>query len=187
MGNEEANEIALLALRQVGCDLPEGCGGVESFSTDILVRTTSHCLHVTGNSEMSEYGKAALPPDMSTKFRICTELAEAVKKLGYREELGFHQFLYPAEKSSRELIAFLLDRLPQAVRGDQVTVCMLRIHRSAIPIQNPGAVAPVRLTCAHVWVRVCVCVCVYVVCGQGGGDMAGDKAVGRDSQQSARY
>ena len=37
MGNEEANEIALLALRQVGCDLPEDCGGIEAFTTDILV------------------------------------------------------------------------------------------------------------------------------------------------------
>jgi hypothetical protein len=37
MGNEEANEIALLALRQVGCRLPDDCSGVESFTTDILV------------------------------------------------------------------------------------------------------------------------------------------------------
>ena len=37
MGNEEANEIALLALRQVGCHLPDDCSGVESFTTDILV------------------------------------------------------------------------------------------------------------------------------------------------------
>ena len=38
MGNEEANEIALLALRQVGCDLPEDCSGIEAFTTDTLVR-----------------------------------------------------------------------------------------------------------------------------------------------------
>jgi hypothetical protein len=36
-GNEEANEIALLALRQVGCDLPEDCA-IESLDTDTLVR-----------------------------------------------------------------------------------------------------------------------------------------------------
>ena len=83
------------------------------------MRTTSHCLHVVGNTEMAEYGKASLPADMSSRFRVCTELAEAVKKLGYREEISFHLFLYPAEKSSRELIAFLLDRLPQAMRGDE--------------------------------------------------------------------
>ena len=57
---------------------------------------------------------------MSSKFRVCTELAEAVKKLGYCDEIGFHQFLYPAEKSSRELIAFLLDSLPQALHGERV-------------------------------------------------------------------
>jgi hypothetical protein len=119
MGNEEANEIALLALRQVGCDLPEDCSSIESFSTDILVRTASQCLHVMGNADMPEYGKAVLPADMASKFRVCTELADAVRSKGYREEIGFHQFLYPAEKSSRDLVAFLLDRLPQAIRGDQ--------------------------------------------------------------------
>ena len=76
-------------------------------------------MHVVGNTEMAEYDKATLPGDMASKFRLCSELAEAVKKLGYREEINFHQFLYPAEKSSRELIAFLLDRLPQAMRGDK--------------------------------------------------------------------
>jgi hypothetical protein len=58
---------------------------------------------------------------------LCSELAEAVKKLGYREEINFQQFLYPAEKSSRELIAFLLDRLPQAMRGDKGGGDMIRV------------------------------------------------------------
>lgn len=43
MGNEEANEIALLALRQVGCDLPEDCSGIEAFTTDTLVRLRVPC------------------------------------------------------------------------------------------------------------------------------------------------
>lgn len=42
MGNEEANEIALLALKQVGCDLPEDCVGIESFTTDLLVSPDGH-------------------------------------------------------------------------------------------------------------------------------------------------
>jgi len=42
-GNEEANEIALLALRQVGCDLPEDCA-IESLDTDTLVRLSPPAL-----------------------------------------------------------------------------------------------------------------------------------------------
>jgi len=38
-GNDETNEIALLALRQVGCNLPEDFGGIEAFTTDTLVRS----------------------------------------------------------------------------------------------------------------------------------------------------
>ena len=60
---------------------------------------------------MSQVG---LPKEMSARFRACTELAESVKKLGFKQEIGFHQFLYPSDKFSRDLFAFLLERLPQA-------------------------------------------------------------------------
>jgi hypothetical protein len=55
---------------------------------------------------------------MSGKFRACTALADAVRKLGFREECGFHQFLYPSEKFNRELITFLLGKLPQQDLGE---------------------------------------------------------------------
>uniref|UniRef100_A0A7S4P748 Coiled-coil domain-containing protein 22 homolog n=1 Tax=Guillardia theta TaxID=55529 RepID=A0A7S4P748_GUITH len=54
---------------------------------------------------------------MSSRFRFCTELAESVKKCGFKGELGFHQFLYPSATSSRELLSFLVDRLS---KGGQV-------------------------------------------------------------------
>uniref|UniRef100_A0A7S0EBG3 Coiled-coil domain-containing protein 22 homolog n=1 Tax=Hanusia phi TaxID=3032 RepID=A0A7S0EBG3_9CRYP len=48
---------------------------------------------------------------MSSRFRFCTELAESVKKSGFKGELGFHQFLYPSATSTRDLLSFLVDRL----------------------------------------------------------------------------
>ena len=35
---------------------------------------------------------------MSSRFRVCTNLATAIKNLGYKDEISYNQFMYPAEK-----------------------------------------------------------------------------------------
>eukprot|EP00286_Rhodomonas_abbreviata_P010311 CAMPEP_0181331510 /NCGR_PEP_ID=MMETSP1101-20121128/24540_1 /TAXON_ID=46948 /ORGANISM="Rhodomonas abbreviata, Strain Caron Lab Isolate" /LENGTH=122 /DNA_ID=CAMNT_0023440975 /DNA_START=34 /DNA_END=399 /DNA_ORIENTATION=- len=112
MGNDEADEILIITLRQVGCELPEECRTAEDLTTELLVRSVSHCLHAIGDHDLPEYSKASLPREMSSRFRACTSLAEGVKKLGFKEEISFHQFLYPTQKYTRELFAFILERLP---------------------------------------------------------------------------
>mmetsp|Transcript_33604 Transcript_33604/g.80136 ORF Transcript_33604/g.80136 Transcript_33604/m.80136 type:complete len:625 (+) Transcript_33604:95-1969(+) len=120
MGNEEADEILIITLRQVGCDLPEECKTAEELGTELLVRSVSHCLHVIGDQDLPEYSKASLPREMSSRFRACTTLADAIKKLGFKDEISFHQFLYPTPKYTRELFAFILERLPhQGMSSDQ--------------------------------------------------------------------
>ena len=37
---------------------------------------------------------------MSSRFRVCTNLATAIKNLGYKEEISYNQFMYPNEKVS---------------------------------------------------------------------------------------
>lgn len=62
--NEEADGIIVLALRQVGCALPEEVTGIAGFVTEELVRAVSHCLHVIGDESAAEYSK--VPPWPST-------------------------------------------------------------------------------------------------------------------------
>jgi len=112
--NEEADGILVLTLQQIGCPLPEEVTSISDFATEVLVRAVSHCLHVIGDESAADYSKMVLPKEMSARFRVCTQLADTVKKLGFKQEIGFHQFLYPSDKSSRDLFAFLLERLPQA-------------------------------------------------------------------------
>jgi hypothetical protein len=59
-----------------------------------------------------------LPPEMSGRFRVGTDLAGRLHALGYTRELGFHQFLYPSEPDTRALLKFLLDKMPKAPDAD---------------------------------------------------------------------
>lgn len=55
----------------------------------------------------------ALPGGMSARFRVGTSLAAACKALGYAQELGYNNFLYPNESDARALLMWLVDRLPK--------------------------------------------------------------------------
>ena len=55
---------------------------------------------------------------MSGRFRVGTDLATRLHRLGYTRELGFHQFLYPSEPDTRAILKFLLDKMPKAADAD---------------------------------------------------------------------
>lgn len=54
-----------------------------------------------------------LPKGMSARFRVGTEMANAVKELGYMTEIGYNTFLYSNEAEARQLLMWLVERLPK--------------------------------------------------------------------------
>ncbi|KAA8527087.1 hypothetical protein F0562_008684 [Nyssa sinensis] len=50
---------------------------------------------------------------MADQFRICNELASAVKNLGFCGDISFHKFLYPSEEDLYKLVRFLVERLSE--------------------------------------------------------------------------
>ncbi len=81
--------------------------------------------------------QASLPREMSSRFRVCSNIASAITKLGYQDELGFQAFLYPNEKvnkvkfnavfsatqmnihqETRKLLMFLVEKLPRTDAAD---------------------------------------------------------------------
>ncbi|XP_010552356.1 PREDICTED: coiled-coil domain-containing protein 22 isoform X3 [Tarenaya hassleriana] len=46
-------------------------------------------------------------------FRICTDIALAVKNLGYIGDISYYKFLYPSEEDSYKLVRFLAERLTE--------------------------------------------------------------------------
>ena len=55
-----------------------------------------------------------LPPGMASRHRLCTDMASAVKQLGYGGECGYNQLLYPTEPTTRGLLGFLVEKLPRS-------------------------------------------------------------------------
>lgn len=54
-----------------------------------------------------------LPPSMSLRLKIATNLAEQIKKLGYRGDMGYQTILYCNEVDIRRVFMFLIERLPK--------------------------------------------------------------------------
>lgn len=107
---EEVDKIILSQLRQIGTDIPDDLGSLATLSTELLVAGCAQCINaINGDDKVS--GK--LPQSMSARFRVGTELANAVKALGYMSDLGYNSFLYSNEADARNILMWLVERLPK--------------------------------------------------------------------------
>jgi len=111
---EEADQILFLGLRDVlGADLPAEVAASRDVDCDLFVRCCARCLRAIAPDDAAAVPDR-LPADMSGRFRVGTDLAVRIQRLGYRGDLGFHQLLYPNEADVRRALTFLLDKVPKA-------------------------------------------------------------------------
>jgi hypothetical protein len=111
--SEESDEILLTALRDVGVKCPAQT--IKEIEPEVLVAAAGVCLKaMTGTDFPTE-----MPGEMSGRFAVCTQLADAIKGQGYNSEIGFQQFMYPEEKSVKKLLQWLVNSLPQ---GDEAVL-----------------------------------------------------------------
>ena len=113
---EEADQILFLGLRDVlgADDLPADLAASRDVGCDLFVRCCARCLRAIAPADDDAAVPDRLPADMSGRFRVGTELAVRIQRLGYRGDLGFHQLLYPNEADVRRVLTFLLDKVPKA-------------------------------------------------------------------------
>lgn len=55
----------------------------------------------------------SLPPSMSQRLKVATNIAEQIKDIGFRGDLGYQMILYSNEIEIRRLLMFLIERLPR--------------------------------------------------------------------------
>jgi hypothetical protein len=55
-----------------------------------------------------------LPQGMASRHRLCTDMANKIKAMGYNGECGYNQLLYPAEATTRPVLGFLVEKLPRS-------------------------------------------------------------------------
>lgn len=83
----------------------------------------SHCLEtmIPGGSFPHK-----LPPSMSLRLKVATNLAEQIKELGFRGDMGYQSILYSNEIEIRRVLMFLIERLPrEANKSVTVSWCLL--------------------------------------------------------------
>lgn len=54
-----------------------------------------------------------LPISMSQRLKLATNIADHIKNLGFRGDIGYQTILYCNEVEARKLLMFLIERLPR--------------------------------------------------------------------------
>jgi len=108
----EGDEIILLALRQIGCGLPEELKSVSALTPEMLVEVLARALWLISNGEVKF--SVQLPANIASRHRICTNMATKVKELGFTGDCGYNQLLYPVEAQTRTLMTWIVQRLPRS-------------------------------------------------------------------------
>ncbi|KAG9448530.1 hypothetical protein H6P81_008495 [Aristolochia fimbriata] len=116
---EEAQEILLSALEASGVSLPSDVSSIEELSSDGLVSICAQSLHLIDKSFSLS---TDMPVLMADKVKTCTELATAVKSIGYRGDLNFHLFLYPSDEDLYKLVRFLVEKLSKTTKASNAGV-----------------------------------------------------------------
>ncbi|XP_030836792.1 coiled-coil domain-containing protein 22 homolog [Strongylocentrotus purpuratus] len=107
---EEVDNIIIHTFREIGCDLDEDVVTLRQFTPELVVEASVRCLKLIDTNTNLPH---SLPPGMSARFRLGTDLANALQSLGFRGDMGYQTFLYPNEADIRRLMMFLVEKLPK--------------------------------------------------------------------------
>lgn len=108
----EGDGILLLALGQLGVKaLEDGSVTLDNLSAELLVEIVAKGLNLISDGETKISPK--LPPNVASRHRICTNIAKTVKDMGYSGDCGYNQLLYPSAKQSKDLLLWMVQKLPR--------------------------------------------------------------------------
>lgn len=54
-----------------------------------------------------------MPQNIAVRHRICTDISIKIKDLGFLGECGYNQLLYPVEHQTRDLLKWLMEKIPR--------------------------------------------------------------------------
>lgn len=108
----EGDEIILSALRGINCaSIGADITSVRALTPDMIVEAVSRSLFLISDGEV-KFPKT-LPSNIASRHRICTTMATKVKDIGFPQNLGYNQLLYPTEATTKDLIFWLVQKLPR--------------------------------------------------------------------------
>jgi hypothetical protein len=84
-----------------------------------IVEATIRLLWACNPENKTRIPSHKLPQAMTTKYKTATNVANAIKELGIREDVGYQTLLYPNIYEIRQIFISLIEKLPkQAVITD---------------------------------------------------------------------
>jgi len=109
---EEVDNIIIHSLREIGCEIDDEVKSLKQFGPHDVVTAVLTCLRTI---DTAKGWPKLMPRHMSQKVSLCSDIAKTIKdELGYKDDqLGYHQFLYPAENDTRKLLRFMIEQLPE--------------------------------------------------------------------------
>lgn len=124
---DEADSIFLNDLKLIGCQIPETISSAKDFNATVLVHCVLRCLRIWDKSR--EYPRS-LATTRAQKVSQCTQIVAALQELGYNEKLSYHNLLYPNERDTRSLLAWLVSQVPikEVNLNDSVSVLNQKIE-----------------------------------------------------------
>lgn len=88
----------------------EDIRSLKEFTTDTVTDSIVSCLEAISPGTRFPH---KLPSAMSLRLKIATNIAEHIKQLGYRGDMGYQTILYYNEVDVRKVLMFLVERLPR--------------------------------------------------------------------------
>ncbi|XP_065509371.1 LOW QUALITY PROTEIN: coiled-coil domain-containing protein 22 [Caloenas nicobarica] len=109
---EEVDKILIHSLRQAGTPVPPQVQSVRDLSPELVVEAAVRCLRAV-RPALGAPLSPLLPPSISARFRLASDLAAACQELGFGGDVGYQTFLYSSEHDTRRLLLFLVEKLPR--------------------------------------------------------------------------
>eukprot|EP01084_Bolivina_argentea_P101256 181567_1 len=119
---DDADGIIIPILRSIGCDIPDKIKSAGQFKAPLLVHALGKCLHKIDEQKYNKIPEK-FPTSIAKRVQTGTLIANAFKTLNYRGEVGYDKIIYPNVKDTRQLLRFVVQKLPKAgdkkrLRGD---------------------------------------------------------------------
>jgi len=109
MSNQEGDAILFGALKDAGFNLE--VSKVADITAEILVAILSKCLYLISEGDL--VAPASLSTNVASRHRVCTDIALKIKQIGCPVKCGYNELLYPAETTTRNLLLWMVQKLPR--------------------------------------------------------------------------
>ncbi|KAJ9464180.1 Coiled-coil domain-containing protein 22-like protein, partial [Diplonema papillatum] len=116
----EVDELIVLQLKGVGLDLGSA-KTVGDFDSPLLYKAAHRCCELISRDAVHD-NPDALPAGMSQRFKATSDLASAIRSLGYPDDLTFNQLMYPTPADVKGLLSWLCQALPSRDKAADVHI-----------------------------------------------------------------